>query len=151
MLLAILADLSNQMQATPRLQKALAYLESAEIDNLPDGRYEVDGDLVYALVQSYETLVSGIPFEAHRKYIDIQYIASGCERMDWLPVDQMEITQAYTAEKDICKGMDPNGLAVPAIVRAGQAAVFFPEDAHAPKLAVGQPVPVRKIVIKLAL
>jgi biofilm protein TabA len=151
MLLAKISDLSHQMPLSARLETALAYLEAADINTLVDGRYEIDGDQVYVLVQSYTTLVSGVPFEAHRRYLDIQYIATGCERMDWLPVEQMQITQAYQAEKDICKGVDAQGLAVPIAVCAGQAAVFFPADAHAPKLAVDQPTPVRKIVIKMAI
>jgi YhcH/YjgK/YiaL family protein len=36
-------------------------------------------------------------------------------------------------------------------VDAGQAALFFPSDAHAPKLAVAAPGPVRKIVVKVQL
>jgi biofilm protein TabA len=151
MLLAKLGDISNQMKPSASLEKALAYLQAADIRTLADGRYAIDGKQVYALVQSYATLVSGGQFEAHRRYIDIQYIAMGAERMDWLPLEQLSITQAYQEEKDVCKGVDAGGLAVPVPVYAGQAAIFFPEDAHAPKLALGQPEPVRKIVIKIAL
>jgi YhcH/YjgK/YiaL family protein len=131
--------------------KALAYLADENNWSLADGRYEIEGDRVYALVQNFETLTDGLQFEAHRRYIDLQFVISGCERMDWLPVDQMEVTQAYDPERDVCKGFAPSGLAVPAAVRAGQVAVFFPEDAHAPKLAVAQPCQVRKIVIKMAI
>jgi YhcH/YjgK/YiaL family protein len=151
MLLAKLGDISNQMKSSANLDQALAYLQSADIHRLADGRYAIDGDRVYALVQSYDTLVTEAQFEAHRRYIDIQYIAIGSERMDWLPVEQMTITQDYQTEKDVCKGVDAGGLAVSALVRAGQAAIFFPEDAHAPKLAVGQPEAVRKIVIKVVI
>jgi YhcH/YjgK/YiaL family protein len=151
MILAKLDDLSKQMALSEALQKALAFLADEHNHTLVDGRYEIDGNQVYALVQRYDTLTGGMQFEAHQKYIDIQFVVSGCERMDWLPVDQMQITEPYDAARDVCKGFAPNGLAVPALVRAGQAAVFFPADAHAPKLAVDVPVAVHKIVIKLAV
>jgi YhcH/YjgK/YiaL family protein len=37
----------------------------------------------------------------------------------------------------------------PVRVAAGEAAVFFPEDAHAPKLALSTPEPVLKVVVKV--
>lgn len=153
MILAKLANLSNQMGASERLQRAVSFLLDPASQVLPDGRYEIEGDKIFALVQSFETIAAqiGIQFEAHRRYIDIQYVTSGRERMDWIPLDQVQITQPYDPARDFCEGVDAHGQAAPVIVAAGVAAVFFPEDAHAPKLAADKPEPVRKIVIKLAV
>lgn len=60
------------------LKKAFEFLKSADVDKLLDGRYEIDGENVFALVQSYRTKAENeVGWEAHKKYIDIQFIAKG--------------------------------------------------------------------------
>jgi YhcH/YjgK/YiaL family protein len=153
MIIATLEELYQQVPALPRLKQALDYLAQARSQELADGRYEIDGEQVFALVQSYETLPNdeNAKYEAHRKYIDVQYIVDGLEGMGWAPLEQMAVTKAYAEEKDIVLGTCQQAVATLAKVAAGQAAVFFPQDAHAPKLAVDGPCPVKKIVVKIAL
>ena len=152
MIVAKLEELLNQVPNKPTLQKGLNYLLQARGANLSDGRCEIDGEQVYALVQSYQTLpMSEAKYEAHRSYIDIQYILSGTEVMGWAPLDQLQITQDYQPEKDILFGTCAPQSITPLVVAAGQAAVFFPEDAHAPKLALGSPAQVKKIVVKIQI
>ena len=153
MIIAKLEDLPRQVPASPHLQQALKYLNENRAANLPDGRYDIDGDRVYALVQSYQTLPidENSKYEAHRKYIDVQFIVSGVEVMGWAPLEKMQVTKDYQLEKDVCLGACPPALATLTRVDAGSAAIFFPEDAHAPKLACGEPAPVKKIVVKVAL
>jgi YhcH/YjgK/YiaL family protein len=153
MIIAKLEDLPRQIPALPRLQQALQYLKENRDANLADGRYEIDGERVFALVQSYQTLPvdENAKYEAHRKYIDVQFIVSGVEVMGWAALEQMRINKEYQPEKDVCLGTCPPALATLTRVDAGEAAIFFPEDAHAPKLACGEPAPVKKIVVKVAL
>lgn len=153
MIVAKFEELAGQMPASANIEKGLAYLASARVQDLPDGRYEVDGERVYALVQSYQTLPEdeNAKYEAHRRYIDIQYIVSGVEGMGWAPLEQMQVNKEYSPEKDILLGACPISRATLVQVNAGEAAVFFPGDAHAPKLACGAPGPVKKIVVKVAV
>ncbi len=153
MIIAKLENLIQQIPASSRLQKALAYLTTTQLDTLPEGRYEIEGDKVYALVQAYQTLPvdENAKFEAHRKYIDVQYIVSGVEAMGWALLENMKVNKEYNPEKDIVLGTCPPALATLTRVDAGSAAIFFPEDAHAPKLACGEPAPVRKVVVKVAI
>jgi biofilm protein TabA len=153
MIVGKLEVLADQVPASSRLQKALIYLKEAGVQNLPDGRHEIDGSVLYALVQSYETtpVDEHSKFEAHRKYIDVQYIADGIEIIGWAPLAAMAVTKEYSEEKDIAFGTCPLAVSTQVKVAAGQAAIFFPEDAHAPKLAVGTPAAVKKIVVKVAV
>ena len=153
MIIAKLEDLSRQIPASARLRQALDYLNTTRSANLSDGRYEIDGDRVYALVQSYQTLPvdENAKYEAHRRYIDVQFITSGVECMGWAPLEKMQISKEYQPEKDVCLGTCPPTSATLTRVDAGAAAIFFPEDAHAPKLACGEPAQVKKIVVKVAL
>ena len=152
MIVTDLRHIEHQVPATPALKKALVFLRRQDIPGLPDGKAEVDGDRVYAIIQRYETIKTDAPkFEFHRKYIDIQFIVSGEETIGWAPVESMTITEAYNADKDICFGKVAAGKWTPVRLHAGQLTVLRPEDGHAPKLACGTPSPVMKIVVKIAV
>jgi YhcH/YjgK/YiaL family protein len=153
MIITDLEHLPQQVNLTVAVQNSLKFLQDPHSADLQAGRVEIDGKTVYAMIQAYETLPAGseVKFEAHRQYIDIQYMAAGEEVMGWVALEELPATTPYDAEKDVVHGLLPPGKMTPVRVRAGQAAVFFPEDAHAPKLAVSTPAPVKKIVIKVAV
>jgi YhcH/YjgK/YiaL family protein len=137
MIISDLKHISRQAALSPNLQKAIDFLRSPDIHMLPDGRVEIDGDRVFALVQRFETMWAATPkFECHRKYIDIQFILSGDEIIGWAPADRMVITAAYEDDKDISFGTVEKGQWTPVHLHAGQMAVLYPEDGHAPKLAL---------------
>ena len=90
-------------------------------------------------------------FEYHKNYIDVQYILSGEEIIGWAHAEQMTITENYDAKKDICFGAVEKERMTPVYMKAGRVAVFFPEDAHAPKLAANVLCNVCKVVVKVAV
>lgn len=137
---------------TPGIKKALDFLGRPGVAGLADGKYEIDGDRVFAMVQRYETAASAEPkFEAHRKYIDLQFIAAGAEVIGWAPLGRVAVTENYAADKDVCFGaVAAEGWAAVRLDK-GQLAVLYPEDAHAPRLAAGAPRPVTKIVVKVSV
>jgi YhcH/YjgK/YiaL family protein len=138
---------------SPRFAAALEFLEKLPADK-PIGRYEIDGDNCFALIQSYtsrpQTPAQAI-FEAHRRYIDIQFLQAGQETILWAPLDALKkVTQPYDSGKDAAFFAAPVPTQMTAIhLRAGDFAIFFPEDGHAPGLECGGPVPVRKVVVKI--
>jgi biofilm protein TabA len=144
---------ARQAAASPLLEKGLAFLRQARGKAWEDGRVEIDGSRVYALVQSYQSKAEtdNPRFEAHLKYIDIQYVVSGTEVMGWAPLDRMAVTAPYNPDRDVMHGTVPAGERTLVHFVAGQAIVLFPEDAHAPGLAAGAPEPVKKIVVKVLL
>ncbi len=115
---------------------------------MENGRYEINGDNVFALVQRYNSKPrdQGV-WEAHRRYIDVQYIASGIESMGYAHIGNLKETQDYSAEKDVLL-LDGQGDYFTA--RHDCFAVFYPEDAHMPGLAHENPTPVLKVVVKVA-
>jgi biofilm protein TabA len=150
MIVTDLKHINAQCPMTNGMIKAVDFLRLRGIHELPDGRVEIDGERVFALVQRYETLNPGAPkFECHRKYIDVQYIVSGEEVIGWTPVERMTITEAYDADRDICFGAS-SGEWTAVRLLAGQMAVLYPDDGHAPKLAARAPSRVMKIVVKVA-
>ena len=151
MIITDIKHIEHQVSMTVFFNKAIEFLRRLDIRNLADGRVDIDGQHVFALVQRYETVMTDAPkFEYHRKYIDIQYIVSGKEVIGWAPAERMTITEAYDMEKDICFGIVPKEEITPVFLQAGQLVVLYPEDGHAPKLAAGAPSHVVKIVVKVA-
>lgn len=131
------------------IAKALEYLARTDVSKVATGRYDLDGDNVYALVQRYDTKPreKGV-WEAHRRYIDVQFVAGGVESMGYAPIGSLTVTQPYAADKD-CVLLAGTGDFVTAA--AGTFVVFFPEDAHMPCLACGAPQAVCKVVVKVAV
>ncbi|MFW5997042.1 MAG: YhcH/YjgK/YiaL family protein [Lentisphaeria bacterium] len=131
------------------MRMALDYLVEEDINALAPGRHDLKGDQVYILVQDYQTKppANGV-WEAHRKYVDIQYIAAGAEVMGYAPIDSLEVTQSYIEEKD-CLFLSGDGNFV--TVNSGMFAVFFTQDAHMPGLQIASPQQVRKAIVKIAV
>jgi YhcH/YjgK/YiaL family protein len=88
-------------------------------------------------------------FESHRKYIDVQVIVEGAERMEVEDIGRLTVSEPYMEERDLIKYADTAFASHLAMV-AGKVAVFFPVDGHMSTLqpAAG-PVLVRKAVVKV--
>lgn len=151
MIVTDIDHLYHQVSMTDALKKGIDFLRRTDIPDMADGRVDIDGDRVFAIVQRYETIITDEPrLEYHRKYIDIQYIVSGKEVIGWAPAGRIVVTEAYDEGKDICFGTVPAGEMTPVYLQEGQLAVLYPEDGHAPKLAANGPSHVFKIVVKIA-
>jgi YhcH/YjgK/YiaL family protein len=144
--------LPEQINMTPGMQKAVEFLRLSRTQDLEDGEVELDGRTVYAVIQTYDTLPGAADkYEGHRKYIDIQYVAAGEEVIGWAYIDRVTITVPYVEKDDYWLGTVPADEATPTRLAAGQVAVLYPTDAHAPRRAAGAAGPVKKIVVKVAV
>lgn len=152
MIVAQLENLPHQLAMNTLFEKAYEFLSRKTWRDQPQGRIEIDGDRVFALMQSYQTkaMQNDALFEGHRNYIDIQYIVEGEEVIYWMPTDHLTPTTLYDGAKDVWLCQYTFNDATRVILSAGQLAVLFPEDAHAPTHSVVAPTFVRKIVIKVA-
>jgi len=148
----VVDKLSNShLYAAPgsRLAKAFEFLNRKDLATLENGKYPLDGDNVFALVQSYNTTPKEKgKFEAHRKYIDVQFVVSGDECMGYANVNNLKVTQEYNDKDDylLAEGK-PDFIRV----HPGMFTIFHPQDAHIPCSAVDQPSPVKKVVVKVAV
>jgi YhcH/YjgK/YiaL family protein len=129
------------------ISKALQYLGTTDFSNLEPGRYDIDGDNIYAVVSLYNTKpFSATKWEAHKKYIDVQYVVSGKEKMGSTSFDKVIPIEEYNKDNDctIYKG-DGNYI----FVEEGSFVIFFPTDVHMPGVSVNIPKEVKKVVIKV--
>lgn len=151
MILDILDNASRYASLNSRFAKAFEYLRTVDGTQTP-GRVDLDGDLCFALVQTYETKPADKAlFEAHRKYIDVQFVHGGRETILWAPLAAMkEETMAYDEGKDAALWkLVPD--ATPLHMCAGSFAILWPQDAHAPCIAREKPEHVFKVVVKVAV
>ena len=133
---------------SPRIKKSLEYITKTDFSAMEPGRYELDGSNIFALVQAYDSIPREQgKWECHRNYIDIQYIAEGVEQIGVNNIGKMKVTTEYNPEKDIAF-LSGDGDYV--TFSKGSYGIFFPEDAHQPKIAPGNvPGKVKKVVIKI--
>ncbi len=151
MILDTLDNAARYESLNSRFAKAFAFLRTVD-GSQALGRHDLDGDACFALVQTYESKPEEKAlFEAHRKYIDVQFIHSGRETILWAPLAAMnEETMAYSGEKDAALWkLVPE--ATPLHVSAGHFTILWPQDAHAPCIEWGKPEQVFKVVVKVAV
>lgn len=131
-----------------RFAAAFNALQTTELRRAEPGRYELQGTDLFALPQRYTTKPRDKgKWEAHRRYIDVQYVVSGAEVMGHAHLADMTVTVPYDEENDV---LFLEGQGNFFIVSAGQFVIFFPHDVHMPTLAVDNELaPVHKIVIKV--
>ena len=132
----------------PAIQKALAYLNTLTPDTLPGSRYEIDGSKIYAFSSNYETQpASQRKIEAHRDYLDVQYVFAGEEAMGYAPMEGLTVSEPYRPDVEFYT-TDKDAL-IPA--PAGTFMIFYPQDAHRPGCTWKEPSQVTKVVVKIAL
>lgn len=130
-------------------RKAFDFLKNLPPD-AADGTYPIDGEKIYAMVQSGTTSgTEADKLEIHRKFIDIQYLISGRETLVWAPMKGLDVHTPYNGEKDFCF-LHPAGNVSRLELLPGNFAVFFPGDAHNGKLSgPAGDTPFRKVVVKI--
>lgn len=128
--------------------KAFAFLaDSKKLDTLKAGMYAIDDKNAYAsITEGPEKAEEAAKWESHRKYIDLQYVIRGKERIGVAPVATATVTKPYDEAKDIANYTADGKyyIATPA-----EFYLFFPSDAHRPNLHVDGYDTVKKLVIKI--
>lgn len=135
----------------PAWRRAFDFLQTLDAAS-PDGRVELDGADLFALVMTYETHAdtSEAILETHRRYIDIQVALSGPERIAWYPVEMLSPLGPYDAQKDATYYAHPSRSSGDIIVNPGSFVVLYPTDGHMPQLAAPVPQVIKKAVVKLS-
>lgn len=130
-----------------RFALAFDFIKNNDLNTLPAGRYEVDGDKVYVMVVEDVALKTKevAALEVHNKYIDIQLPISCNEAYGW-----MARTDCKTIKTELNEAKDIMFYADSAVnyidVKPGEFVIFFPQDAHAPLVGEGK---IKKCVIKV--
>ncbi len=132
----------------PGFEKAFSFLSQKDIARLELKKHVIDGENIFCpLSKNAGKTRDQAVLEAHRKYIDIQYVISGDEEIGYRPTAEcLNEKDPYNTDKDIIFFDDrpSHWLKVP----AGSFVIFFPQDAHAPLASSGE---LHKAVVKIKL
>ena len=109
------------------------------------------GELVDRSVPELVEGPAGPPkqYEAHLKYADVQFLLAGSEHLRCCPLEFLTPATDYDEAGDCRFYVDKPGSGCALRLGSGYFAVVFPDDAHIPQLAVGEPEPVKKVVVKV--
>jgi biofilm protein TabA len=148
MIIDSLDNIDKYKALHPRFAKAFDYLRTVDLATIEPGKYPVDGTDIHASVSAKQGVTKeAAKFEAHDHYIDIQVCPSGSETLGWRSRSTCSnVKEAYNAEKDVTFFSDKPDTYFQ--LQAGQFAIFFPEDVHAPMIGEGE---IKKLVIKVKL
>jgi YhcH/YjgK/YiaL family protein len=149
MIIDLLHHSDHYSSLSPRIASGLAFLKDVDFGALKLGRNDIEGDSLYAMYQEYDTrAMEQGAWESHRAYADIQFIVEGEELIGYAPLTSMIVKDAYKADGDYALYEGSGDFLH---LRAGQFAIFWPQDVHMPGVAVTQPSAAKKVVVKVLL
>lgn len=131
----------------PELEKVFKYLQEEDLVNIKPGKYKINGSKAEVTVQEYTTKdPEEVEWESHKFHIDVQYLVWGVERIGYAPINGMKPIKEYNTASDKIILDGTNGDFI--TLKEDLFVVMFPEDAHQPRVVAGEPMSVKKIIIK---
>ena len=128
------------------IETALDFLQDTDFVNISPGKYQFDDEIFYIIAEYKSKPFEEAKFEAHRKYIDLQYVVSGREAIGYRHISLLEEIVPYNEEKDIILyAGDPDMIKL----EAGNFMLLFPEDGHKPGVSIVGSEAVKKVVVKI--
>lgn len=137
-------ELSRYVAVIPGLEEAMALVRG--LKSLEPAIYPLENGGRVMVQKGTTVPAQGGEPEAHRKFLDIQYVVKGQEVVGWAPVETLTPTVPFSEEKDVgfytgrCDFMR---------IGEGYCYVVFPEDAHMPSRHLDEANEYQKIVVKL--
>ena len=131
------------------IQTAIKYLKENDFISMETGVYEIQGKDIYAQVFDAQTEPADKKRpEVHEKYVDVQFLASGKERLGFTPdTGKYKVTEQFVERDLIFYDKVENEGFIEA--RPGCYSIFFPSDVHRPTVLSGEAMNVRKVVVKV--
>jgi YhcH/YjgK/YiaL family protein len=131
-----------------RIAKGFDFLLHTDLDAIPSGKHDIEGDTIFALVQEYQTKpLAECKLESHKNYIDIQYVIRGEEFMGVTTKNNQKILEV-NEDKD---NTFYEGTTSLVRVSKGMFTIFFPDDLHQPCVQTELASEVKKVVIKVLI
>ncbi|MDD4921467.1 MAG: YhcH/YjgK/YiaL family protein [Bacteroidales bacterium] len=157
--MSLKADKSvNQLEFAKQYHKnkaswdlAFKWLKDNNPETVAPGKYVLDGTNVTVNVTDAASTMAfeKTKWEGHCKYIDIQYIARGKEKMGIAPIAKAVVVTPYNPANDCGFYNIAESDSKYIVAKPGTFLIFFPSDAHRPNIKVDGNDQVKKIVFKI--
>lgn len=134
-----------------RINAGLKYLQNTNFSNLEQGKYTIEEDAVFALINKYQTKDESNDdcyLEGHKKYVDIQYVCSGSEQIGLATLKNQKAIKEYVSDDDYQLFEEDYSLIT---LKEGMFAIFFPDDLHLPGIKSEKIDTVKKVVVKVKI
>lgn len=145
-----LSELANYQHLPTKLFKVIEQVKQHLSESVENGRYPIEGDDVFFFIVDDNTQqLNERRSECHRKYVDVQILLAGEERYGYSLQPFKSIAEDMLEKRDIAFSEDIideqfTDLGVNDFI------IFNVAQPHRPLVAIDQPMPVRKAIIKLA-
>ncbi len=145
MLVSSIKNYKNILKFFPQLDIVFNYMLKNINNKTMDGKYNITKS-IYAVVQTCDPKPKKEQvLEKHKKYIDLQYVISGKEKIGWKFFDKtFKTLKRYNTKKDIAFYSNIPDTYIN--LKKGDFVIFFPEDTHAPLCCLSS---VRKCIVKI--
>lgn len=151
MIRTTLADIERYYPLADGIKTAADFIRSNDLASFPAGRYRIDGDKIFALVQEVETVPQEEALiENHMRSIDMQMTLCGNESIAYRPVAQLTKKGGYDAVADVQNYSGTTELMMHN-EPGHSVSIFFPEDGHQPYIAAKSSELIKKVVIRIML
>ncbi len=148
MILDKLANFEMYESLDSKVWKGLQYVNNTDLAAMKPGKYEIDGDDIFASIAEYKTKPADAgKLEGHYKYIDVQYIIAGSELIGYAPLKDQAVAIPYDEKNDLiffegeCSYFE---------LSEGMFSIFYPDDLHKPGIGDERSV-VNKVVVKIKI
>lgn len=149
MILDVIKNIDLYKPLHKGLAVGLEYIAKTDFSRLEMGTYKIDGDKVFAILETYRPAAeTECKLESHKKYMDIQYMILGEEFIGIAPLSNQEIEEDLLDTDDV---VFYKGIADKIKLKAGNFMIFYPTDIHAPSIKVNDSSKVVKVVVKVAV
>ena len=141
----------NYYNLSEKIKLALEFLESNNLNSFANGKYQILGDDIYVNIQDYNTKPEHQgKWEAHRNYIDIQYMIEGTELIGVGEIHNFNTLEPYDEEKDV-EFLSSKSIEQFVRMSQGDFIILYPYDVHMPQIVSDTLSYVKKAVIKVCV
>lgn len=132
----------------PNLTKGFDYILNTDFSTLETGKHLIQGQEIFALFEKYKSKpIEKSNLEAHKKYVDIQYMIEGEEYIQIAPLTTQKIIEDIP-NNDLTF-YEGSGQKIK--LKKGNFAIFFQTDAHGPGIQIDKSEEITKVVIKVQI
>ncbi|GAA4301424.1 YhcH/YjgK/YiaL family protein [Aestuariibaculum suncheonense] len=151
MILDKIENISLYQGTHKNLDIALKYLKKGGYSGLKAGKYNIQGDEVYAIIKVCKTKTAiqhKNVLEAHKKFIDIHYVIEGTEQIGFATLNKQIPIKAYNLEDDYALYKSSYNVLT---MEKGMFAIFFPDDTHLPEIEFNKISDLKKVIVKVKI
>jgi YhcH/YjgK/YiaL family protein len=143
MILASLAD-PHAFAHCSWFDHVRAFLAANDGGSMAAGTYDV-ADGIRVIIADDVWREEAVPLEAHRQFVDVQIAIDGSFDVLWKELQScVDVIKSYDSDADV--ELYADAATTRCTIGEGQAAIFYPTDAHAPQPPLQR---VRKAVFKV--